>query len=66
MAMTQQGLAETRAALEGMVHVPKDHQIGRSVFGHAVQGKGQILIPPVHCRRLPVTSAGTGGLGSQA
>ena len=41
-------------------------QIGGSVLGHAVQGKGQILIPPVHRRCLPVASAGTGGLGSQA
>ena len=45
MAMMQKGLPETGAALESVVHVAKDHQIGRSVFGHAVQGKGQILIP---------------------
>ena len=66
MAMAQQRLADTGAALEGMVHVTENHQIGGSVLGHAVQGKGQILIPPVHRRGLPVTSAGTGGIRSQA
>ena len=50
MAMTQQILAETGAALEGMVHVAKDHQIGRSVLRHAIQGEGQILISPVERR----------------
>ena len=45
MAMAQQRLADTGTALEGMVHVTEDHQIGGSVLGHAIQGKSQILIP---------------------
>ena len=65
MAMAQQRLADTGAALEGMVHVAKDHQICRSALGHALQGEGQILISPVNRRCLPITPARTGGIGSQ-
>lgn len=50
MAVAQEGLAKAGAALEGMVHVAKDHQIGRSVLRHAIQGEGQILISPVERR----------------
>ena len=48
-----------------MVHMAKDHQIGGSLPGHAIQGKGQILITPVDRWRLPVPTTGTGGIGSQ-
>ena len=66
MAMAQQVLTKTGAAFEGMVHVAKDHQIGRTLPSHAIQGKGQVLIPPVDRWRLPVPTAGTGGIGPQA
>ena len=66
VAMAQQVLTKTGAPFEGMVHVAKDHQICRTFPSHAIQGKGQILIPPVHRRRLPVSPTGTGGIGSKS
>ena len=66
MAVAQQVLTKTGAAFEGMVHVAKNHQVGRSLSSQAIQGKGQILISPVDRWRLPVPTAGTGGIGTQA
>ena len=65
LSVAQQVLTETRAALEGMVHVAKDHEIGRPIPSHAIQGEGEILIPPVHRWSLPVAPTRTGGIRSQ-
>ena len=63
VTMAEQVLADSGSAFEGMVHVAKNHQIGRSRPGHPIQGEGQVLIAPVDRRRLPIPTAGTVGIG---
>ena len=64
--VSEKGLPQSKSAPQSVMHMTKDNKISGSMRGDSIQCLRQILIPPVHCRCLPVASAGTGGLGSQA
>ena len=48
-----------------MVHVAEHHQVSPSLLLHAIERKGQITIPPVNMRLLPIPTAGTIRIGPQ-
>ena len=66
VAVAQQVLSHAGTTLEVVMHVPKDHKISRSIPPHAIQGEGQILIPPVDRGCFPVSTTGTGRIGPQS
>jgi len=48
----------TASSPELMVHVAKNHKVGRTSSLHAVQSHCQITIAPVDMGLLPITAAG--------
>lgn len=63
IAMKRDPFAATPFQL--MVHVTEHHQVSPSLLLHAIKRKGQITIPPVDMRLLPIPTAGTVRIRSQ-
>ena len=62
MPIPQKAAAEGLRTLQLVVHMAEDHQIRATSVSHPIQGESEILIAPVHGRRLPVAPAGAVGL----
>ena len=47
------------------MHVSEHHKVRTATLTDAIEGEGQILIPPIHRRFFPVAAAGAIGVRTQ-